>query len=104
MNYNISRRAIAWQLAAITVGSACSVAMGRAAAAADALCADPSAMDSGQQGLRASLNYTESSPDHAMTCSLCAFYQATNGRCGNCTIFNGPANPVGRCDSWSAKS
>ena len=72
--------------------------------AADRVCADPDAMDSGAKGLRSSLNYTEASPDAAKTCSVCAFFQAAADGCGVCMIFSGPANAKGRCDSWSPKS
>jgi hypothetical protein len=45
-------------------------------------------------------------PDPKMTCSACGFFEADAkdaAACGNCKIFNGPANPKGHCDSWSAK-
>ncbi len=73
------------------------------AAAADKICADPKAMDSGQQSLRTSLNYVEQSPDPTKTCFACGFFQGNADSCGNCVIFNGPANAKGHCDSWGAK-
>jgi hypothetical protein len=62
-------------------------------------CADPS------DSLRASLHYAEKAPDAKQTCDACGFFDAdaSNTACGNCKIFNGPANPKGHCDSWSAK-
>jgi len=69
----------------------------RCAHAADA-CADPT------DSLRASLHYAEMGPDATMTCSLCGFFDADGTKtCGNCKIFNGPANVKGHCDSWAAK-
>ena len=67
------------------------------AKAADA-CAD--ATDS----LHASLHYAEQAPDAKQSCSTCGFFDAGDGKgCGSCKIFNGPTNPKGHCDSWSAK-
>jgi hypothetical protein len=69
----------------------------RCAQAADA-CADPT------DSLRASLHYAEMGPDAKMTCSECGFFEADGTKaCGNCKIFNGPANMKGHCDSWAAK-
>ena len=66
--------------------------------ASAAACADPA------DSLRSSLHYQEASTDPAKTCSVCAFFDGTNATdCANCKIFSGPANPKGRCDSWSAK-
>ena len=77
---------------------------GPKASAADKHCADPGKMDGGQQSLRSSLHYVESFPDATKTCATCGFFQPGEGGCGNCTIFTGPANQGGHCDSWSAKS
>ena len=74
------------------------VALGARSAAA-AACADPA------DSLRSSLQYVEASPDAQKTCGACGFFEPdAAGGCGNCKIFSGPANPKGRCDSWSAKS
>jgi len=76
------------------------VALAPSLAKAAGACAD--ATDS----LRASLHYTEMAPDPKMTCSACGFFEPdakSATACGNCKIFNGPANPKGHCDSWSAK-
>lgn len=61
-------------------------------------CADPT------DSLRASLHYTEMGPDAKMVCAGCGFFEADDDKsCGNCKIFNGPANAKGHCDSWAAK-
>jgi len=62
-------------------------------------CADPA------DGLRSSLHYAELGPDAKQTCGDCGFFEPAGDAtaCGNCKIFNGPANPKGHCDSWSAK-
>jgi hypothetical protein len=40
------------------------------------------------------------------TCSGCTYFTpgAEGAACGQCLIFNGPANPHGRCDDWTARS
>ena len=100
---SISRRKLLERGVQISVGGAVVVAAGQAVAA-DKVCADPKAMDSGQKSIRMSLNYTEMSPDQTKTCAMCGFFtpDATGG-CGQCMIYTGPANPKGHCDSWAAK-
>jgi len=76
------------------------VALVPSLAKAAGACADPS------DSLRSSLHYVEMAPDAKQTCGDCGFFEADAGNaaaCGNCKIFNGPANPKGHCDSWSAK-
>jgi len=65
-----------------------------------AACAVPGAGDS---AMRAELHYTEASPDPGKRCTGCAFFSNLQGACGTCQILNGPANPQGHCDSWSAR-
>jgi hypothetical protein len=75
------------------------VALVPSLAKAAGACADPN------DSLRSSLHYAEAGADPKQTCSGCGFFDAdpSNAACGNCKIFNGPANPKGHCDSWSAK-
>ena len=54
-------------------------------------------------GLRQALHYVEVSSDTQRTCSGCAFFKTAEEACGRCQIFDGPANPRGHCDSWSAR-
>jgi hypothetical protein len=64
-------------------------------------CHDPAASD---QGLRQSLNYTETGEDATKICGGCGFFSAGEpAGCGDCQIFHGPANVKGHCDSWSPK-
>ncbi len=68
------------------------------------VCADPGAMTSAEASIRRTLNYAETSPDPARTCSDCEFFHAAQeaGGCGTCEMFAGePVNPGGHCDSWS---
>ncbi|MBV8145813.1 MAG: high-potential iron-sulfur protein [Gammaproteobacteria bacterium] len=50
-------------------------------------------------------NYTEKSPDPGKTCRQCGFFTpgAETTGCGSCAIFNGPANPRGKCDDWTPR-
>jgi len=69
------------------------------------ICADSNAMTSAEQSMRLSLNYQEISSNPDEVCVGCAFFHAGQraGACGPCEIFNGQsANPLARCDSWSA--
>lgn len=92
----ISRRGVL--AGAARLAPAIGLASLAARTAVAAACADP------DDSLRSSLHYTEASPDAQKTCSACAFFTPDSGGCGACKIFSGPANPKGRCDSWSAKS
>ncbi len=70
-----------------------------------AVCYDPK-KQSGNDSLRQSLHYEETSPDAQKTCSGCTFFEpgASGSPCGHCKIFDGPANPGGHCDSWSQRA
>jgi hypothetical protein len=100
MNKLISRRGMLMKMAHVSFGS---VFASMAVIASD-LCADPTAMDSGQQSLRMSLHYTEQATDQTKICSACGFFRAVDPACGMCMIFGGPVNTRGHCDSWSAKA
>jgi hypothetical protein len=96
MPASITRRRLL-QNAAVTLGAL--TAASRTIAAAP--CVAPDGDDS---SLRKSLHYAESSATPAQKCSGCSFFSDQQGACGKCAIFNGPANPSGHCDSWSARS
>lgn len=99
----ISRRGLLrCSLTAVAAGTVVAGVASRASAA-DKVCADPAALDASQQSLRTGMNYTEKAPDPSKTCSGCAFFQDGGDGCGTCSIFQGPANPKGHCDSWGAK-
>ena len=71
----------------------------------DVLCAKPDALSEAQKQQRRLDNYTENSPDPSKSCSVCRFFTAgaQAAACGTCAIFNGPANPKGKCDDWTAR-
>ena len=71
-----------------------------------ALCVNLNALSPAESKRRRLDNYTEKSSDPGKTCSGCTFFTpgAEGAACGQCLIFNGPANPHGRCDDWTARS
>jgi hypothetical protein len=71
----------------------------------DLVCANPGALSHDENRQRKLDNYTEKSLDPRKTCSGCRFFisGAEPTTCGKCEIFNGPANPKGKCDDWAAR-
>jgi hypothetical protein len=71
----------------------------------ETVCVNLSALSPTESKQRRLDNYTEKSPDPDKTCSGCTFFapSAQGAGCGHCLIFNGPANPNGRCDDWTAR-
>ena len=71
-------------------------------------CSDEDLLTTPQRMLRASHEYTESSPHGpAKSCVICEFYlpEAAGEACGGCQILvGGPVNPAGHCDAWAAKT
>jgi hypothetical protein len=69
------------------------------------VCAKPSALSEAEKQQRKLDNYTEKSPDPSKTCSGCRYFTpgAEVTACGKCAIFNGPANPKGKCDDWAPR-
>ena len=101
-----SRRVLLERSAQLPLGGLLLLAVGsgRSNAADQAVCVDMERVDAGQKSLRESLHYVEEAPDQSMSCSHCGFFTPTEGGCGTCIIFGGPANSRGRCETWSAKS
>src|SRR5262245_57008849 len=101
---NLSRRTVLCRGVGLPLGGLI-IASGVASAAnaADKVCADPKAMDSGQKSIRESLNYVEMAKDQTMVCGGCGFFEKPADGCGHCQIFQGIANAKGHCDSWAPK-
>ena len=100
------RRATLRRLAACLLAAAASwisVAHGKEKKAV--VCANPSALSHEEIRQRELDNYTEKSPDPGKTCNGCRYFTAGAEpmACGKCEIFNGPANPKGKCDDWAAR-
>ena len=101
-----SRRATLRRLTACLFAAAAGwVPVARGTEQEDLVCAKPSALSEAEKQQRKLDNYTERSPDPGKTCSGCRFFTAGAGgaACGKCAIFNGPANPHGKCDDWAAR-
>jgi len=81
------------------------VAYGKEDETKEAVCVNLSALSAADSKRRKLDNYTEKSSDPDRTCSACVFFSpgAKGTACGHCQIFNGPANPHGRCDDWTAR-
>jgi len=96
------RRLSACLVAAATTGI--SVALGKEKVGL--VCAKPSALSEAEKRQRKLDNYTEKSPDPGKTCRGCTFFTAgaEATACGKCAIFNGPANPKGKCDDWAPRT
>lgn len=71
----------------------------------DLVCAKPGALSEAEARQRRLDNYTEKSPDPGKTCSKCVYFTsgAEATACGKCALFNGPANPKGKCDDWAPR-
>jgi hypothetical protein len=101
-----ARRATLRRLTACLVATAASwLSVGHGKEKEDLVCVNPSALSEAEKQQRKLDNYTEKSPDPSKTCSGCRFFTpgAAATACGKCEIFNGPANPKGKCDDWAAR-
>ena len=68
-------------------------------------CVNSDRLTTSQLSFRASLHFTERSPNGPeKECAGCGFFAAKSGddhSCGNCQILMATVNPRGYCDSWS---
>jgi hypothetical protein len=100
------RRAILRRLTAcLLAGAASWMSLAHGKDKKDFVCANPSTLSQAENRQRKLDNYTEQSPDPGKTCSGCRFFTtgAEPTACGKCEIFNGPANPKGKCDDWAVR-
>jgi hypothetical protein len=106
-DWDDARRATLRRLSACFVAAATSgISVALGTEKKGLLCAKPSALSDAEKRQRKLDNYTEKSPDPAKTCSGCQFFTpgAGSAACGQCAIFNGPANPKGKCDDWAPRA
>jgi hypothetical protein len=98
------RRTLGRLIACLIAGTTTWASAGNGKAKKHLVCADPNALSQADNRQRELDNYTERSPDPSKTCSRCGFFTAgaEPAACGRCQIFNGPANPKGKCDDWVA--
>ena len=106
MDCDRARRAALGRLTACLVAAATGRASVARATEAGVVCAKPGALSAAERQQRKLDNYTERSPDPGKTCSRCTFFTAgaRASACGKCALFNGPANPQGRCDDWAPRA
>jgi hypothetical protein len=100
------RRAALRRLAAcLLAGAASWVSVGHGKDKKDFICANPGSLSPAENRQRELGHYTEKSPDPSKSCSGCRYFTtgAKPTDCGACEMFNGPANPKGRCDDWAAR-
>lgn len=99
------RATFRWLTACLLVGTVSWLSVGRGSQKSDLVCAKPSALSEAENRQRRLDNYTEKSLEPSKTCSGCGFFTAAADplACGKCQIFNGPANPQGKCDDWAAR-
>lgn len=99
------RRAALRRLVACLLSAGAAGSITRAYGKPRAACVNLAALSAAQRKRRKLDNYTEKSSDPAETCRGCRFFTAGGAAeaCGECQIFNGPANPNGRCDDWTAR-
>jgi hypothetical protein len=92
-------------MACLGAAAASWISVGQAREKEDLVCAQLSALSEADKHQRKLDNYTEKSPDPSKTCSVCRFFTsgAAATACGKCAIFNGPANPKGKCDDWTPR-
>jgi len=78
---------------------------GAALAASSAACFDLNSMPADEKSLRTSLGFKAQSTDSNKRCGICAFFTASTGDCGKCTLLSGgPVAATSVCDSWASKS
>ena len=102
-----SRRATLRRLTACVFAAAASgISVARGREQEELVCAKPGGLSEAEKRQRKLDNYTETSPDPSKTCSACRFFTPGTAAagCGECAIFNGPANPKGKCDDWTARA
>jgi hypothetical protein len=80
-------------------------AAAQTARAQNAVCYDPTKLSLTDRNNRSAVNFLEVSKDPSKRCGLCVFYDAGQGNCGKCKLFNGmPTNAGAVCDSFAAKT
>jgi hypothetical protein len=110
MTNKMSRREMVLRALQVPIGgagllalAACGGSGGETKAAA---CADPGAINEGEQGMRTAVDYVEQSADPSKVCAGCSYFHPgdSGSACGKCDMFSGGAvNPQGHCNSWNAR-
>jgi hypothetical protein len=69
-------------------------------------CVDPDELSASVQGMRDSLEYTDSAANPAEACGGCSFFKPKKvaDDCGHCEVLGGPVDVNGHCVSWTKRS
>lgn len=75
-------------------------------ASARAACVDPDELSDSVQGMRESLEYTETASDPNQSCRGCSFFKPVKARdsCAHCEVLNSPVDAAGHCVSWTKRA
>jgi hypothetical protein len=66
-------------------------------------CGDTTGLSESDLNMRRNLQYVHETPNPEQRCDNCQLWIAPeNGECGGCSLFRGPVNPNGWCNSWVA--
>jgi len=67
-------------------------------------CTDLTGVDPAAVQTRTAMGYQDNGPDATRHCTGCQFFTAgAAGQCGSCSLFAGPINPNGSCNSFAPK-
>jgi High potential iron-sulfur protein len=69
-------------------------------------CVDPDELSASVQGMRESLEYTDSASQASRACGGCSFFKPkkVSDGCGHCEVLGGPVDVKGYCVSWTKRS
>ena len=77
-----------------------------AGASARAACVDPDELSDSVQGMRESLEYTDTAPDAKQACKGCSYFKPAKAgdACAPCEVLGSPVSATGHCVSWTQRS
>lgn len=65
-------------------------------------CVDPALLSRGEEQMRKTRAYTDTSTVANQECANCQFFHAdAQEACGHCEILDGPVSRAGHCVSWA---
>jgi hypothetical protein len=94
-------------LAVLAAGSAVAACGKKEPSGPKALaCNDTSSLEAADAQMRTTLGYVDASVQEGKSCSNCQLYKPApaDGQCGGCNVLKGTINPMGYCNSCTAKA
>jgi len=65
-------------------------------------CVDPALLSRGEEQMRKTRAYVDTSTVANQDCANCQFFSAdADGACGHCEILDGPVSRGGHCTAWA---